>query len=123
MGSSRRAALASLASLIIADEAFARTGVRVSNVRVDVSPLRASGAHEFANWVAESLPGELRRQLARHWAASGGGTVVARIDAIQVGTIIARGSMSRGRGGTNSRSDSIDGPTSRASLSCACSAD
>lgn len=109
---SRRTALASLASLVMADDAFARTGVRVSAVRVNVSALRASGAHIFADWVAESLPGELRRSLARHWAAGGGETVVAQIDAIQVGVIVARGSMNRGRGGSNSRTDSIDGTVS-----------
>jgi len=114
---SRRAALVSgalsLASLATAGESFARGRGPVSAVRVDVGPLRASGSTEFADWVAQMLPDELRKALSRHWAASGGGTVVAQINAVQLRVSGNRSAIGRSRAGSrNNRTDTIDGDLS-----------
>ena len=111
---SRRLALVSgalsLVSLTTAGASFARGRGPVSAVRVDVGPLRASGSTEFADWVAQMLPDALQKALARHWAASGGGTVVAQINAVQLRVSGNRTAIGRARAGSrNTRTDTIDG--------------
>ena len=111
---SRRSALfssaLSLASLAATGGSFARQRAPVSAVRVDVGPLRASGSTEFADWVAQMLPDELQKSLARQWAASGGGTVVAQINAVQLRVSGNRSAIGRSRAGSrNTRTDTIDG--------------
>jgi hypothetical protein len=111
---SRRLALVSgalsLASLAATGGSFARQRGPVSAVRVDVGPLRASGSTEFADWVAQMLPDELQKSLARQWAASGGGTVVAQINAVQLRVSGNRSAIGRSRAGSrNTRTDTIDG--------------
>lgn len=81
----------------------------VSDVRVDVGPLRSTGANDIADWVNQALPGALRDALSRQWAASGGGTVVARISSVQLSSSRVMG-PARSNGGMRSRSqDSMDG--------------
>jgi hypothetical protein len=111
---SRRLALVSgalsLASLATAGGSMARGRGPVSAVRVDVDPLRASGSTEFADWVAQMLPDDLQRALSRQWAASGGGTVVAQINVVQLRVTGKRSAPNRRRAGSrNPRTDTIDG--------------
>ena len=107
---SRRRALAfgvlPLASLAWEDDAFAQARGPISAVRVDVRSLRAAGANDVADWVAQILPGELRRALSRRWAASGGGTVVAQINAVRLRTARFRNTS---RASRVERTDIMDG--------------
>jgi hypothetical protein len=66
--------------------ALAQSGVSVSNVRVDVAPLRANAGEPTATWVQQGLPDQLARALAGRMTAQGG-TLVVRIDYVTLGPI------------------------------------
>jgi hypothetical protein len=87
----RRAVLSALAGLAaapgIAAAASPLAGVRFREIRVDVAPLRASGAGDFADWIAAELPGLLRKSFAASLAPGdrNAATLVARIDEVILG--------------------------------------
>jgi hypothetical protein len=83
----RRAALAALGALAFPPVVAVRTAqgqpnVRFRDIRVDVSPLRASAGDPTAAWVQKELPGALAHAFAGHLAPGdrNGATLVARID-------------------------------------------
>jgi hypothetical protein len=106
----RRAAIGNLgASALLSVSPFRRAladpSVRFREIRVDVSPLRASAGDPTADWVEQALPGALARALATHLAPGerNGAILVARIEDINFG-------QSGGRGGAGGGSqDSIQG--------------
>jgi hypothetical protein len=106
----RRAAIGNLGAIALlslgaARPALADPAVRFRDIRVDVSPLRASAGDPTADWVEQELPGDLRRALAAYLAPGqrDGATLVARIQDVNFG-------QSSGRGGASGASqDSIVG--------------
>lgn len=102
----RRAALASLGGLAILSafairRACAQPVARFRDIRVDVSPLRASAGDPTADWVEQALPGDLAKALAAYMSPGGsdGATLVARIENVYLG---------RTGGGTGPGGGSID---------------
>jgi hypothetical protein len=87
----RRAVLSSLAALAaapgIAAAASSLAGIRFREIRVDVAPLRASGAGDFADWIAAEEPALLRKSFAAYLAPGdrNAATLVARIDEVILG--------------------------------------
>jgi hypothetical protein len=88
----RRAAFASLGAftLLSADavrRARAQSAIRLRDIRVDVSPLRASAGDPTAEWVEQALPGYLARALAPYMSPDerDGATLVARVDTVYLG--------------------------------------
>jgi hypothetical protein len=103
------AGLASIMGAVAPVRTLAQGRGPVSEVKVDVGPLRSTGANDVADWVNQALPGALRDALSRQWAASGGRTVVAQINTVQIGVSRVMG-PARSNGGMRSRSqDSMDG--------------
>ena len=106
----RRAAIRNLGtfallSLGAVGRALADPAVRFREIRVDVSPLRASAGDPTADWVEQALPGDLTRALSAYLAPAqrNGATLMARIEDIDFG-------QSGGRGGASGASqDSIRG--------------
>ena len=106
----RRAAIGSLSALALLSAAAVRraradAAVRFREIRVDVSPLRASAGDPTAEWVEQALPGALEQALAAHLAPGdrSGATLVARVQDVDFG-------QSGGRGGPSGGSqDSIQG--------------
>jgi hypothetical protein len=106
----RRAAIRNLGtfallSLGAVGRALADPAVRFREIRVDVSPLRASAGDPTADWVEQALPGDLTRALSAYLAPAqrNGATLMARIQDIDFG-------QSGGRGGASGLSqDSIRG--------------
>jgi hypothetical protein len=85
--------------------ALADPAVRFRDIRVDVSPLRASAGDPTADWVEQELPGDLTRALSAYMAPAqrNGATLVARIQDVDFGP-------SGGRGGPSAASqDSMQG--------------
>src|SRR6516164_9616807 len=81
----RRAALAALGALAFPPAVRTAQGqpnVRFRDIRVDVSPLRASAGDPTAAWVQKELPGALAHAFAGYLAPGDryGATLVARID-------------------------------------------
>ena len=70
-----------LPSAIVVRGALAQAGVRFRDIRVDVSPLRASAGDPTAAWVQEALPGQLAQALGPYMSPGerNGATLVARI--------------------------------------------
>lgn len=106
----RRGALAALGSFALPSAiavrgALAQAGVRFRDIRVDVSPLRASVGDPTAAWVQEALPRELARALAPYMSPGDryGATLVARINNIYLGP------SSGGAGPLGSSQDTIEG--------------
>jgi hypothetical protein len=106
----RRAAAANLAvfALLAAGSgrsAIAQLVVRFREIRVDVSPLRASAGDPTADWVEQELPGNLARALAAYLSPGerSGATLVARIRSIYLGP------SSGGTGSRGASEDSIEG--------------
>jgi hypothetical protein len=106
----RRAALASLAALLLpamaeTPAALAQPGLRIRAIKVDVSPIRASMGDPTATWVEEALPGALAQSLAPYMAPGdrNGATLVARIDYLYLG------SSSGGPGFFHQTQDTING--------------
>ena len=88
----RRGALASIAafavpSVVAVRAALAQAGIRFRDIRVDVSPLRASAGDPTADWVQQELPGQLAQALAPYMSPGdrNGATLVARIDRLYLG--------------------------------------
>jgi hypothetical protein len=94
-----------LLSVIAVRRALADPSVRFREIRVDVSPLRASAGDPTADWVEQALPEDLMRALSAYLepAQRNGATLVARIQDVNFG-------QSGGRGGASGASqDSIQG--------------
>jgi hypothetical protein len=85
--------------------ALADPAIRFRDIRVDVSPLRASAGDPTADWVAQALPEDLTRALSAYLAPAqhSAATLLARIQDVNFG-------QSGGRGGVSGASqDSIQG--------------
>jgi len=102
----RRAAFANLGALAVlwvspGRPALAQPALRFRDIRVDVSPLRASAGDPTAEWVEQALPGYLAKALAGYVSPGGrdGATLVARVDTVYLG---------RTTGGTGPGGGSID---------------
>jgi hypothetical protein len=102
----RRAAVANLGALAAlcagsVPPALAQAGVRFRDIRVDVSPLRASAGDPTADWVEQALPGYLAKSMAPYLSPGGrdGASLVARVDTVYLG---------RTTGGTGPGGGSID---------------
>jgi hypothetical protein len=65
-------------------DALAQQRLAVGDIRVDVSPLRASAGDPTATWVAEELPRALAQALAGHRTPRGG-TLGVRVDSLTLG--------------------------------------
>jgi hypothetical protein len=106
----RRAAMGNLGAFALLSvagvaRAAADPGLRFREIRVDVSPLRASAGDPTADWVEQALPEDLIRALSAYLepAQRNGATLVARIQDINFG-------QGGGRGGAGGASqDSIQG--------------
>ena len=105
----RRAAFAAFGAIAFAPSlavrsAFAQAGVRFREIRVDVSPLRASAGDPTAAWVQEALPGALAQALAGYVSPGDrtGATLTARIDYLYLGP-------NRGTGLLGASQDTIAG--------------
>lgn len=70
-----------LLSVSAGGRALADPAVRFREIRVDVSPLRASAGDPTADWVEQALPDDLTRALSAYLAPTqrNGATLVARI--------------------------------------------
>ncbi len=105
----RRAVLSSLAAVAaapgLAAAASPLAGMRFRDIRVDVAPLRASGAGDFADWIAAEEPALLRKSFAAYLAPGdrSAATLVARIDEVIIGALHSGGY------GANPGFDAIDG--------------
>jgi hypothetical protein len=68
-------------------------GIRFREIRVDVAPLRASGAGDFADWIAAEEPALLRKSFAAYLAPGDrhAATLVARIDEVILGALHSGG--------------------------------
>ena len=85
----RRAAIAAcgafaLVAAMPGKTALAQSGLAVSNIRVDVAPLRASAGDPTATWVEQELPRQLAEALLGHGTPKGG-TLVVRVDSLALG--------------------------------------
>jgi hypothetical protein len=67
-------------------DALAQQPAAVRDIRVDVSPLRASAGDPTATWVEQELTRRLAQALASR-SAPRGGTLVVRIDDLALGAI------------------------------------
>jgi hypothetical protein len=88
-GFTRRAAIAACGACAFfiavgSQSALAQSGLAVRNIRVDVSPLRASAGDPTATWVEQELPRRLAQALAGRLTQKGG-TLVVRIDTLTLG--------------------------------------
>src|SRR5271163_4388091 len=98
----RRAAIRNLGaafavlSVRTVTRAAADPGFRFREIRVDVSPLRASAGDPTADWVEQALPQDLMRAMSAYLepAQRNGATLVARIQDVNFG-------QSGGRGGAS----------------------
>ena len=85
----RRAAIAAggaftLVMAMARGSAVAQSGLPVRNIRVDVTPLRASAGDPTAAWVAQELPRRLAQALAGRLTPRGGALTV-RIEHLTLG--------------------------------------
>jgi hypothetical protein len=88
-GFARRAAIAACGAIafviVIGNEnALAVSGLAVRDIRVDVSPLRASAGDPTATWVEQELPRRLGQALAGRLTPKGG-TLIVRIYTLTLG--------------------------------------
>jgi predicted NBD/HSP70 family sugar kinase len=88
-GFARRALVAAcgafaLVLTVAGQNALAQRGLAVRNIRVDVSPLRASAGDPTAAWVEQELPRRLAQALAGRLTPKGG-TLIVRIDTLSLG--------------------------------------
>ena len=88
-GYARRAVVAACAAFafvltVAGESALAQSGLAVRNIRVDVSPLRASAGDPTATWVEQELPRRLAQALAGRLTQKGG-TLVVRVDTLTLG--------------------------------------
>jgi len=93
-----------LLSLSAVGGALADSAVRFREIRVDVSPLRASAGDPTADWVERALPDALTQALATHLAPGerSGAILIARIALIYLGP-------TGGSGPSGASQDSIQG--------------
>ncbi|HEX9168241.1 MAG TPA: hypothetical protein VF886_04835 [Roseiarcus sp.] len=106
----RRAAIQNLGAFALlsagaAGRALADPAVRFREIRVDVSPLRASAGDPTADWVEQALPEDLTRALSAYLAPAqrSAAILLARIQDVNFG-------QSGGRGGASGASqDSMQG--------------
>ena len=84
----RRAVVAACGAFVVltvaGQNALAQRGLAVRNIRVDVSPLRATAGDPTATWVEQELPRRLAQALAGRLTPKGG-TLVVRIDTLTLG--------------------------------------
>jgi hypothetical protein len=85
----RRAAIAAcgafaLVAAMPGKTALAQSGLAVSNIRVDVAPLRAKAGEPTATWVEQELPRQLAEALSGRRTPKGG-TLVVRVDSLTLG--------------------------------------
>ena len=85
----RRAAIAAcgafaLVAAMPGKTALAQSGLAVSNIRVDVAPLRANAGDPTATWVEQELPRPLAEALSGRRTPKGG-TLVVRVDSLALG--------------------------------------
>ena len=85
----RRAVIAACGAIAFAIMAAAQNALALSNlavrdIRVDVSPLRASAGDPTATWVEQELPRLLAQALAGRLTPRGG-TLIVRIDTLTLG--------------------------------------
>lgn len=106
----RRAALAALGALALppasgVQDADAQAGLRIRDIVVDVSRLRAWVGDPTAAWVEEELPGALAQALAGSMAPGdrSGATLVAEVDYIYLAP------TSGGTGKLGAFQDTIEG--------------
>ncbi len=88
-GFARRAVVAACAAIafVVAaggQNALAVSDLTVRNIRVDVSPLRATAGDPTATWVEQELPRRLAQALAGRLTPKGG-TLIVRIDTLTLG--------------------------------------
>jgi len=86
----RRAAIAAcgafaLVAAMPGKTALAQSGLAVSNIRVDVAPLRAKAGEPTATWVEQELPRQLAEALLSGRRTPKGGTLVVRVDSLTIG--------------------------------------
>jgi hypothetical protein len=106
----RRVALSSLGAFAIIPTGFmrparAQKAVKLRDIRVDVSPLRASAGDPTAAWVEQELPRDLAQALAPYMAPAerDGATLVVRIQYVYLGP------SAGGMGMSGSARDAIEG--------------
>jgi hypothetical protein len=85
----RRAALAACSAFALVTgmgtkAALAQSRLAVSNIRVDVAPLRANSGDPTATWAEQELPRQLAEALSGRLTPKGG-TLVVRIDSLTFG--------------------------------------
>ena len=84
----RRAVVAACGAFVVltvaGQNALAQRGLAVRDIRVDVSPLRATAGDPTATWVEQELPRRLAQALAGRLTPKGG-TLVVRIDTLSLG--------------------------------------
>jgi hypothetical protein len=73
-----------IVTAVVAQSAFAQSGLTFRDVRVDVSPLRANSGDPTAAWVEHDLPDQLAKAMAGRMTPKGGALVV-RIDYLTLG--------------------------------------
>jgi hypothetical protein len=78
------ASAGAIVAAIAVQSALAQPGLAFSDVRVDVSPLRANAGDPTAAWVQQELPAELAQALAGRLARNGAPLIV-RIDYLTLG--------------------------------------
>jgi hypothetical protein len=88
-GFTRRAVIAAcgaiaFAIMAAAQNALALSSLAVRDIRVDVSPLRATAGDPTATWVEQELPRRLAQALAGRLTPRGG-TLIVRIDTLTLG--------------------------------------
>jgi predicted NBD/HSP70 family sugar kinase len=88
-GFTRRAAVAACGAFacvltVAGQNALAQRGLAVRDIRVDVSPLRATAGDPTATWVEQELPRRLAQALAGRLTPRGA-TLLVRIDTLTLG--------------------------------------
>jgi hypothetical protein len=88
-GFARRALIAACGAIAFAimaasQNALALSSLAVRDIRVDVSPLRATAGDPTATWVEQELPRRLAQALAGRLTPRGG-TLIVRIDTLTLG--------------------------------------
>ena len=71
---------------VACQNAFARSGLPIRSIQIDVAPLRVNSGDPTASWVQDRLPGQLAKALAGRMSPQGG-TLVVRIDYLTLGPI------------------------------------
>ena len=75
-----------LLAAVACQNALAQSGLPISDIQVDVAPLRVNLGDPTASWVQQGLPNQLAQALPGRMSAQGG-TLVVRIDYVALGPI------------------------------------